>query len=343
MKIPDRIHATVPAIYRWHESRAGDPLREHLGASVIGRECERSLWLTFRWAEAPKFDGRMLRLFDSGKREERRLLDELRAIGCEVHSDDGTAQYRVSAHGGHFGGSMDGVVRGLPEAPASWHVLECKTANAKASAELEKKGLRAAKPVHFDQLQAYMALAEIDRGVYVSVCKDNDSIYLERVHLDKEHAAKVIKRAERIIFASEPPPRISEDADYYVCRYCEFKDICHGTAAPLVNCRTCAHSTPLPDGGWGCAKENVPVIESRPRLGCGDHRFIPILLEKFSEPIDADGGSVTYRNKLTGETFVNGELSSAEIRACSDKRMLGQERIDPVIKQLREKFGATYA
>lgn len=289
----------------------------------------------------------MLRLFDTGKREELRLIDELKAIGCAVHHDDGGEQFRVSAHGGHFGGSMDFVIFGLPEAPKTWHVGECKTANPKATAELEKKGLRAAKPQHFDQMTVYMALAQppLDRGVYFSIDKATDSIYMERIELDKDRAHQLLERAHYVITSAEPPPRLSEDAEHHVCRFCEFAGICHGTDAPLVNCRTCAHSTPLPtgeNGRWDCARGRAE-IHSRPKAGCKEHRYIPILLERFAEPVDADGTNVEYRNKLTGERFSNGELSSAEIRACADKRMLGQERIDPTIKELREEFGGAYA
>ena len=344
MRLPEPMHATVPAIYRWHESRRSDPLRSHLGASVIGRECGRALWYSFRWAETAQFDGRMLRLFDTGKREELRLVEELKAVGCEVHHDDGGAQFRVSAVGGHFGGSMDAVVLGLPEAPRTWHVVEIKTANPKATASLEKLGLRAAKPQHFDQLTVYMLLAELDRGVYFSIDKATDSIYMERVELDKEHGQRLLDRARAIITAAEPPPRLSEEPDHFVCKMCEFAPICHGTEAPLVNCRTCAHSTPIVDmdgGHWSCARGHQHHDQKK---GCkSDHRYIPILLERFAEAIDADGDQVEYRNKITGEKFSNGELSSAEIRACKDKAMLGQERVDPALQALREEFGATYA
>ena len=44
--------------------------RTHLGASVIGRECGREVWLMFRWALDRSWGGRMLRLFARGKREE---------------------------------------------------------------------------------------------------------------------------------------------------------------------------------------------------------------------------------------------------------------------------------
>jgi hypothetical protein len=130
---------------------------------------------------------------------------------------------------------------------------------------------------------------------------------------------------------------------------CEFRGLCHSTTAPLVNCRTCAHSTPEEDGTWSCAREELEVASS-PKAGCSEHRYIPILLDRFAELADADDlrNLVMYRNKVTGAEFVNGFgssdfVSSAEIRALADKSMLGQECSDPTIKELRKDFGGVYA
>jgi hypothetical protein len=70
-KLPESLTTppTVSAIYERYEARSGEWRREHLGGSQIGRECDRALWYGFRWATAPDFDGRLLRLFDTGHRE----------------------------------------------------------------------------------------------------------------------------------------------------------------------------------------------------------------------------------------------------------------------------------
>lgn len=271
------------------------------------------------------------------------MHEELRGIGCEVHADDGGAQYRVSAVGGHFGGSMDGVIRGLPEAPKAWHVLEVKTHSAKSFADLEKKGVRGAKPMHWTQMQAYMDLVGIDRALYYAVNKDTDAIYTERVEHDKVEAALIVARAERIVRASEPPPRISNDPAWFECKWCRFKDQCHGTAAPEVNCRTCAHATPALDregGTWTCncgtPKPLVTLPVHHQRVGCEQHRYIPVLLQRIGEPVDSDGDSVTYQTPA-GARFVNGPapgFASAEIRAAQDKGSL----TDPLIQKLKAEL-----
>lgn len=65
-----------------------DGHRWHLGASLIGHECERYLWYIFRWCFSPNFSGRMQRLFNRGHREEERYIEWLKGIGFQVWTDD---------------------------------------------------------------------------------------------------------------------------------------------------------------------------------------------------------------------------------------------------------------
>ena len=141
--LPPRANPTVDAILSSYEAEAGDGFREHLGASVIGRPCDRAIWLDFRWITRAAHTGRILRLFETGQLEEERLVRNLRRIGVtvlDIDPDTGR-QWHVQTHGGHFGGSLDGVGLGVPEAPKTWHVLEFKTHNARSFAELRKHGV----------------------------------------------------------------------------------------------------------------------------------------------------------------------------------------------------------
>lgn len=65
------------------------PFRNHLGGSQIGRKCDRELYYIFRWFRRPTFEGRMLRLFDRGHKEEARFIELLASVGIEVlpHSE----------------------------------------------------------------------------------------------------------------------------------------------------------------------------------------------------------------------------------------------------------------
>lgn len=329
--LPEPLHTTVAKIYQAYENDADEGNRPHLGASLIGRECERQLWLTFRWVDKKKFSGRMLRLFETGQLAEARFVANLRRIGVEVHdvTPDGK-QWRVETLGGHFAGSMDGAGCGFPEAPKTWAVLEFKTHGEKSFKELVAKRVEKAKPEHYAQMQVYMGLTGMDRAMYISVNKNTDELYSEWIHFDSVAFAKLKARAERIITANEPPLRISTDPSWFVCKMCDFQEHCHGDLAPMVNCRTCAHSTPELGGNslWTCSIAGTSPVEIRidiQRTGCKSHRYIPILLERMGVMKDFVDGDVVYEDKNGGK-FYNGDnagsVTSQEIRDLQEKSML---------------------
>jgi hypothetical protein len=343
-KVPEPLHSTAALIYQAYENDADSGNRPHLGASLIGHACERYLWMTFRWVESKKFDGRMLRLFETGQLEEARFVKNLRRIGIEVHDvDPAGGQWRVSDLGGHFGGSMDGAARGFPEAPKTWHVVEFKTHNDKSFKELLNKGsVRFAKPQHYAQMQVYMGLTGMDRAFYMAVNKNDDTLYTERVEFDPVEFVRLKARAERVINAAEPPLKISNDPSWWQCKTCDFHEHCHGTAAPQVNCRTCAHSTPKMDGDarWDCDINEADPSLSYQRQGCVNHRYIPILLQNFATQTDYVNGDVMYTD-CDGIVFGNGEnpgsLTSHDIRNLKAKSLAGG--MAELKKNIDEAFG----
>lgn len=303
VKIPPMFMATVEAIYSAYEDGRNEGFREHLGASLIGKSCERALWYDFRWVTAAQHSGRILRLFQTGHLEEERLVRDLRASGAtvlEVDPETGR-QFKVEALSGHFGGSLDGLAVGLRESPRTWHVLEFKTHSAKSYAQLVAKGVTASKPQHAAQMQIYMHLMGLTRAFYLAVCKDTDALYAERVEADPAEAERLLAKASRIIDAARPPSRISEDPAWFECRMCSHRAVCHEGAMAAVNCRTCLHSTPV-EGGWHCARHDRMRDYGQQLNGCRDHLFIPDLVN--GEVIDATENFVVYRMK-DGTDWVN--------------------------------------
>jgi CRISPR/Cas system-associated exonuclease Cas4 (RecB family) len=327
LKIPELQINTRDAIYKNYEKKSDQKGRKHLGASEIGHECDRYLWLSFRWAKLADFDGRMLRLFDSGNQQEPRLIADLRGIGVEVwDKDEKGYQWSYKSLGGHFAGSLDGVGLGLPEAPKTPHLLEFKTANAKSFSAMVKNGVKKSKPQHYVQMQVYMGWANLTRAMYLMVNKDTDEIHAERIEFDKDAFNLAIQRAERIITSPEPAVTLADDATNFTCKFCRFKDQCYGTEAPAVSCRTCAHSTPETDGEarWSCAQAKPDMDVAAQRAGCGEHRHIPTLLGRFAELMDATSNNLlTYRNKLTGAEFAQPVYTSLDITNLADKSLLG--------------------
>lgn len=332
------------AIFKAYEAREEDGRRPHLGASIIGRECQRQTWYTFRWAKNLPHEGRILRLFDTGHKAEPRFIADLRATGVEVYDvDESGKQFRISDHGGHFGGSTDGVGKGVIYAPKTWAVLEFKTHGSKSFAKLKNHGVKSAKLEHYVQCQVYMLKLNLERALYLAVNKDTDELHDEWITIDGAFAQSQADLALSIITAGSPPAGISAEKGDFRCKYCDYADLCFGDQVPLPSCRSCAHATPeltpgqdgASDGSnggrWSCSKWSVDIPDvAAQRIGCDGHRFIPIFLAATSEPVEYRNDDVVYRSRKSGKLFANGKgpaaFSSIEIHAMGDgaKCELGQ-------------------
>lgn len=80
--------------------------RSHLGASLIGHDCCRHLWYSFRWIKHTVHDGRQYRLFQRGHFEEPRFVSYLEGIGCKVTMFDKVLLYHPESNE-YFYGNMD--------------------------------------------------------------------------------------------------------------------------------------------------------------------------------------------------------------------------------------------
>lgn len=320
MKLPERLRRKID-IQLLEDAEEG--FRRHLGASVIGRDCPRALLYLFRWCKRPDWKeildvvdrdepqnereeqliekyGALMRLFDRGHLEENRFVKLLRSVGIEVLDADPNdgGQFRVSGVFGHFGGSMDGKIMSAPpelELPIGVGVTEFKTHSLKSFEKLKKEGVRQSKPEHFIQMQTYMQKDGHQWALYIAVCKNDDRLHYELIELEECVGIEAEARAERIIFANDAPLRISSSPAFFGCSWCDYKGICHGFDVPEVNCRTCAHSTPVEDGKWRCDIAGGKGIIPRnvEPVGCGKHVFHPMLLN--AEYLEGDGNNAKYR------------------------------------------------
>ncbi len=251
-------------------STDSSPFRTHLGASMIGRECPREIWYGFRWVTRKKVTSRMLRLFNRGHLEEARFIALLLGIGCKVYQQDENGnQYRISDHGGHFGGSGDGIVIGCPDLPQGQPcVSEFKTHNDKSFAKLCKEGVAVAKPEHYVQMQVYMRKMGLAAALYMATNKNDDTIWAEIVPLDTVVADAYINRGGELVYMTQAPKRISNSPSWYKCKFCDHYPVCHQGQEPDRNCRTCQFASPQPTGGWACSRHNTMLTKEQQFVGC---------------------------------------------------------------------------
>lgn len=265
------------AIYE-AEGASSQECRPHLGGSAIGKECERSIYLSYRWAKRPSFEGRMLRLFQRGHDEEPRLVSALQKIGIQVEEVDPETgdQWHVEMFPG-FSGSADGI--GVLDGETM--LLEFKTHSHKSFLSLvgcnektykEKDfwqgSVKKSKPEHYAQMQTYMGALGLDKALYMAVNKNDDALYLETIDFEQDVYGGLLAKAKRIIHGYSVPPKSFEPGKMSPCNFCDFKEQCHGEEKADENCRTCKFVKVTSNNEWQCHKHNTELTTEEQRKGC---------------------------------------------------------------------------
>jgi hypothetical protein len=270
--IPRDEQDLIGRIYASYEREAGTgTYLARIGASGIGGECLREIWLSWRAASKEHIDGRVLRLLKTGNIQEDRVIADLRAAGLSVwDKDDDGKQFSRTDTSGHVVAKPDGIVKGVPGSEKSAHLLEIKSSNDNNFKDLVKNGLKKSKPEHYSQLQYGMSLFGIDRGLYVVINKNNEQYYIERVHLDQAEIDRLNQRIDSLLGTNTPPPRISDQPSRYPCGFCDQNGVCFKTAPIEKNCRTCSFVEVLKDGdgSWVCGKTNTTRWRDEQLEGC---------------------------------------------------------------------------
>lgn len=250
-----------------------------LGMSSIGEPCARKLWYDFRWVKQEEFNGRMLRLFERGNLEEKRFIEWLQHIGCEVRAtDENGKQFDVSDVNGHLGGRLDGCVLLPPRYKIKeWLLVEFKTWKQDAKwNKLRKEGVYKAVPKHYSQMCVYGFQTKLRHALYLAINKNNDEIYLEIIPLSWQVGEEMVRKAEEIITASHerPPVKISQQRTHFSCKWCVYNDICHDNDEIDRNCRSCQFAETAEQGEWFCKINQANIPKDFLEKGCDQYQPI---------------------------------------------------------------------
>lgn len=155
--------------------------------------------------------------------------------------------------------------------------------------ELARKGVKAAQPRHYAQMQAYMGFsaipdrngkiqwekwgldAPLERALYVAVNTDTDQYHAELVAFEPSWFRRIVERATQVIRAREAPARISENPASWDCMFCDFQEICHMSAPHGKTCRSCHEAElriPGDHGYFGTTAQWICRVHKR---SCGDY------------------------------------------------------------------------
>ena len=218
---------------------AAQPPREYLGASYVGRECERQVQYSYMHQavdDGREFGPDTLRIFERGHVMEDMAAGWIRQAGFEIvtHKPDG-GQLGFTSGNGKFKGHCDGVITAWKGEGESQVALPClwehKAMGDKSWKNIRSRGVRKAKPEYFAQMQVYMHHLDLtDNPALFMVTNANSmEVHVEMVPFDPAACQATIDRAVRVIQATEAGeilPRASADPEWFLCRYCDYKETC---------------------------------------------------------------------------------------------------------------------
>jgi len=216
------------------EDKNNEPHRGYVGASSIGDSCERKLWYRYQGLR-DTWDADGIRRVNDGHRTEATLIEHLKRIPYIKLIDRGEdgKQLGFKDFDGKYAGNLDGEIYGVPELAGDGAVFECKAVEEKKFNALvklkgldESTALRNWNMTYYAQAVTYMAYRKLKKH-YMIVTTPGMRDYVSIItDANTDMAVALRDKAKRIIDAQEPPYRIGTK-DWYECKWCSFREVCH--------------------------------------------------------------------------------------------------------------------
>ena len=224
------------ALARRRAERLAGEDRNYLGMSEIGDKCMRRVYYNTIGVPRPPFTGERLRQFEMGLYFEKMVYEWLTDAGFEIRTKNSRGdQFEFADAGGRIKGHIDGVIINGPQIPSLMYpaLWENKSLKAKFWNAIVKHGLDKAEPQYHAQCQQYMAHGQLINTLFTTINKDTAEIYHCIIPLSIPNAQKLSDRGVSILKAIDmgtPPPRVSANNDFFLCRMCDHKEHCWSSA-----------------------------------------------------------------------------------------------------------------
>jgi hypothetical protein len=353
------VNQTISAIEAEIEARnrANKRPSYRLGMGVLGSECERSIFYAFRGVLKPNFSAQTLRIFQDGHHQEAEMAGYLKLMPFiqlfDRDPQNPTQQIACEGCAGHLKGYLDGMIKGILEAPATWHVWEHKCVNDKKFDELEKlkdsvgekNAFREWDFKYYIQGMMYCMKQAVPRH-YLTVSTPGGRRWTScRTNANDTIAHQWEEIAGNIIFSNTIPNRIADKPESFKCRFCDYSRICHHADIPLVSCKTCLYRQPVMNGEFMCQKRNEPLDKMALDTSCDNHLFLPQLLSAI-KTIEVFEDFVLYENE-SGVVFANTTKTSLPDRTSWNgkeiKTLFTSSELYEKIKNVRNLASDTVA
>lgn len=320
--------------------------RNYMGMSMIGDECWRKVFYDFHNVRRRVIKSSGIKAIQDGFKQEDIMAERLRLLPyielITLDPEKPGEQIGIKTLLGHFCGHVDGVIRGIIEAPRTWHVWENKAVNEEKFEKLkklkeekgEKNALKEWDIVYYGQAQLYMHFLKLERH-YLTVQSPGGRKYTSaRTEYNRADAEALIEKARILIFEDDLPARISNKRDFYKCKdsWCAFCGVCHDGEFADVNCKTCRYRECIDGGVSFCHLTKTNLDPSLLPIGCHNHIYTPALVS--AQLIVQQESGCIYR-KTDGVLFAN----CATVGFPSDHPSVrGQDLLIYTSKELRENI-----
>jgi CRISPR/Cas system-associated exonuclease Cas4 (RecB family) len=216
-----KIHIKDPLNFAIESKLVLQEGRGYLGVSQLGHECPRYIWYVYNNAPKEPVTPRMTRIWERGNWEEERIIRDLKSIGILVLDQ----QKEVTV--GYAKGHIDGLIEFIPKVSTKPHLFEAKTMADNYWKQCVKNGVKNSNFSYYVQFNIYAYLLHLPRILFVTVNKNNEERHFERLHADYDAAVNYIIRGAEIVEREVPPNKIG-GPEWYLCKMCSYKGVCHG-------------------------------------------------------------------------------------------------------------------
>lgn len=192
--------------------------RNYIGASQIGNPCQRAIWYDYKHYPKKPYSAKQLRTFEIGKRLESMILSELTVSNIKW------SNYDIVDTIPFFRGTCDAILSINDQK----YILEIKTAKDVSFKKFIKLGLKDWNKQYYAQIQTYMGLYNIEKGILLAINKDTSELHQEEINFDPIYYMTLKSNASYIAEQKEPPERINKSPLFYICSMCQYKELCHG-------------------------------------------------------------------------------------------------------------------
>lgn len=224
-------------------------VRDYLGASIIGHACSRKIQYQYKniapdvQSDSDKAAKR-LRIFRRGDLFEKVMVEWLMDAGFQIEGSDyyyphcrsaigkdALIAHRIGFKEAAFGGHIDGLITKGPEIEGLTYpfIWENKAVGEKTFNSISKHGIEK-YPIYQGQIALYQAyLNYLNPALFTVINCNTMEIYAEMVPFNAGIAQEMSDKAARIIEDTEQGiemPRVSNDPEYFECRWCEYKETC---------------------------------------------------------------------------------------------------------------------